>query len=94
MKRKHEEVNKTYKKIKISYNKRKYIYKIKKTNEDVTKKLKISNKRKYIYNLKYNIKKHKYTLDLCFIHNEKYICDIYECDGKIKNNFYHMPYNN
>ena len=72
MKRKNESVSKICKKIKVSY-----------------------NKRKYIYNLKYiEIKKHKHTSDLCFLHDEKYICDIYECDGKIKNNFYFMPYNN
>lgn len=52
-------------------------------------------KRKIFYDLPNHAKRLKYKSQHCLIHEEQYICDIYECSGvHIYQPFDFMPYIN
>ena len=54
----------------------------------------VCKKRKREENIQKIVKKQRKD-EYCFLHGEKYICDIYDCDG-VKENVCHkpMPYTN
>jgi hypothetical protein len=84
---------------------KRYLYKVEcntvkkiKIHNNYNQSYRVNNKRKadnILYGNDKKRSKHVNEIYTCVLHGEKYICDMYECDGRIRNVIQNiMPYIN